>query len=216
MNFKFFVFLMLPLMVAAQPPKPAFRLDLEYKNPSFPNQSLLFGDTIPFFYLQSGKGKFLKIPAPAKFDLAYQLGLVRDKKLKITAEDLLLIQAGWEEWTKFRRTIGFEMQESGLGIKILKQGKGELPSVGQNVRVHYVGTLEDGTKFDSSRDRGEPFEFPLGMGRVIRGWDEGIAKLRKGTTAILLIPAHLGYGARGAGGVIPPNATLYFEVEVLE
>ena len=87
-------------------------------------------------------------------------------------------------------------------------GEGEKPKTTQIVIVHYTGKLENGTKFDSSHDRGKPFEFPLGMGRVIKGWDDGIALLKKGSSAKLVIPSELGYGSRGAGGVIPPNADL--------
>ncbi|MBN1259468.1 MAG: FKBP-type peptidyl-prolyl cis-trans isomerase [Anaerolineae bacterium] len=106
--------------------------------------------------------------------------------------------------------------ESGLQYVDLVVGEGALPKLGDTAVVHYTGWLEDGTKFDSSVDRGVPFEFPLGMGRVIRGWDEGVATMRVGGTRKLTIPPELGYGARGAGGVIPPNATLIFEVQLLE
>ena len=105
---------------------------------------------------------------------------------------------------------------SGLTYLITRKGTGVKPKVGQTVVVHYTGTLTDGTKFDSSRDSGKPFEFPLGAGRVIKGWDEGIGKLHVGDQAILVIPPTLGYGARGAGGVIPPNATLIFIVELVD
>ena len=104
---------------------------------------------------------------------------------------------------------------SGLKVEIIKEGTGPKPQAGQTVSVHYTGTLPDGKKFDSSRDRGEPISFPLGQGRVIRGWDEGIALLNVGTRAKLTIPPDLGYGASGAGGVIPPNATLIFDVELM-
>ncbi len=104
---------------------------------------------------------------------------------------------------------------SGLEIDEIQVGTGASPTVGQKVSVHYVGTLVNGTKFDSSRDRGQPFSFPLGQGRVIKGWDEGVATMKVGGITKLTIPPHLGYGTRGAGGVIPPNATLVFEVELL-
>jgi FKBP-type peptidyl-prolyl cis-trans isomerase FkpA len=95
------------------------------------------------------------------------------------------------------------------------EGTGETAQAGQMVTVHYTGWLENGSKFDSSKDRNDPFRFKLGAGQVIRGWDEGVAGMKIGGTRKLTIPANLGYGARGAGGVIPPNATLIFDVELL-
>lgn len=106
--------------------------------------------------------------------------------------------------------------ESGLIIDDLQSGDGATASAGQTVSVHYTGWLENGSKFDSSKDRQAPFQFKLGAGRVIKGWDEGVAGMQVGGVRKLTIPPHLGYGARGAGGVIPPNATLIFEVELLE
>ena len=105
--------------------------------------------------------------------------------------------------------------DSGLKYKELQAGTGATPKKGQTVVVHYTGTLEDGTKFDSSRDRGQPFSFKLGAGEVIKGWDEGLSTMKVGDRRQLIIPPELGYGARGAGGVIPPNATLIFDVELL-
>ena len=109
-------------------------------------------------------------------------------------------------------------------IKIdIKLGEGDLAVSGKEVLVHYTGWLYDeaapdnkGAKFDSSRDRSDPFDFPLGAGHVIKGWDQGVEGMKVGGQRTLVIPAHLGYGARGAGGVIPPNATLVFDVELLE
>jgi FKBP-type peptidyl-prolyl cis-trans isomerase FkpA len=105
---------------------------------------------------------------------------------------------------------------SGLIIEDLTPGEGVAASSGQRVTVHYTGWLSDGEKFDSSKDRDDPFEFALGAGRVIKGWDEGVEGMKVGGVRKLIIPPALGYGARGAGGVIPPNATLVFEVELLD
>jgi FKBP-type peptidyl-prolyl cis-trans isomerase FkpA len=104
---------------------------------------------------------------------------------------------------------------SGLIIEEVTVGSGAAAAAGQKVKVHYTGWLTNGTKFDSSKDRNDPFVFPLGAGQVIKGWDEGVQGMKVGGKRKLTIPPVLGYGARGAGGVIPPNATLVFEVELL-
>jgi FKBP-type peptidyl-prolyl cis-trans isomerase len=109
---------------------------------------------------------------------------------------------------------------SGLQFEDTVVGSGAVAQAGRTVRVHYTGWLwkdgEKGAKFDSSKDRGQPFHFDLGAGMVIRGWDEGVQGMQEGGTRVLIIPPELGYGARGAGGVIPPNATLCFEVELIK
>src|SRR5947207_8959852 len=106
--------------------------------------------------------------------------------------------------------------DSGLKYEDEKVGTGASPQKGKRVSVHYTGTLTNGSKFDSSRDRGQPFQFVIGVGKVIKGWDEGVMSMKVGGRRKLTIPAQLGYGARGAGNVIPPNATLLFDVELLD
>lgn len=111
---------------------------------------------------------------------------------------------------------GFDKTESGLRYKMIQKGSGKKAENGKTVSVHYTGQLEDGKVFDSSYPRKKPIEFPLGKGHVIEGWDEGIALLQVGDKARFVIPSHLGYGSRGAGGVIPPDATLVFDVELMD
>lgn len=108
-----------------------------------------------------------------------------------------------------------KMLDSGLKYEDLEAGEGVKAEAGMRVTVHYSGWLENGSKFDSSLDRQQPFSFVLGKGQVIKGWDEGVAGMLIGGKRRLTIPSQLGYGSRGAGGVIPPNATLIFEVELL-
>ena len=108
-----------------------------------------------------------------------------------------------------------KMSKQGVEIEVLKEGTGAVAKNGDTVAVHYVGVLENGTKFDSSVDRGIPFEFTLGAGQVIPGWDIGVEGMKIGETRKLIIPSELAYGSRGAGGTIPPNAMLIFQVELL-
>jgi FKBP-type peptidyl-prolyl cis-trans isomerase FkpA len=132
----------------------------------------------------------------------------------------LIVAGAMATSTATAQTIGSTMTtQSGLKITDSKIGTGATPKPGQTCIVHYTGWLYEngakGKKFDSSVDRGQPFEFPVGMHRVIAGWDEGVASMKVGGKRTLIIPPDLGYGARGAGGVIPPNATLIFDVELL-
>ena len=131
----------------------------------------------------------------------------RDKRL---AEEKAAIEAELESLG-----AGFEKTSSGLRYQILQKGDGEKAQKNKTVSVHYKGQLSDGTVFDSSYKRNQPIEFSLGMGQVIRGWDEGIALLKVGDKARFVIPSHLAYGSRGAGGVIPPNANLVFDLELM-
>ena len=112
--------------------------------------------------------------------------------------------------------MAYTTTPSGLQYEDAVVGEGAEATKGKQVAVHYTGWLTDGSKFDSSKDRNDPFQFPLGQRNVIAGWDEGVQGMRIGGTRKLTIPPQLGYGARGAGGVIPPNATLVFEVELLD
>ncbi len=185
-----------------------------YQNEKFEGYCAMFKDGQNVLQL-SKKKKKKEVPFYKDETLENLLKIAGNKKLKLSAVDILFIQESLKDWNIENRKLGHEYTDSGLGIKILKEGTGVFPKKGETVVVHYSGFLEDGKKFDSSFDRDEPFSFPLGQGRVIKGWDEGVAKLKIGSRAILKIPASIGYGARGAGGVIPPNATLYFEIELL-
>ena len=127
----------------------------------------------------------------------------------------LMAEESIEEGTMAEEASNVVTTDSGLQYEVIAEGDGATPQPGNRVFVHYVGTLEDGTKFDSSRDRGRPFDFTIGRGQVIKGWDEGVGMMQVGDRRKLIIPPDLGYGARGAGGVIPPNATLIFDVELL-
>jgi peptidylprolyl isomerase len=130
--------------------------------------------------------------------------------------ELIEIMAGSPEAPTDVTGVELTTTESGLQYYDLQPGTGPSPGPGQTAVVHYTGWLQDGTKFDSSLDRGEPFEFAVGAGQVIPGWDEGVASMQVGGRRQLVIPSDLGYGQQGAGGVIPPDATLIFEVELLE
>jgi len=147
-----------------------------------------------------------KFDAPAEFIKFNNAKEERIKKAKKEAEDALN-----------KLSEGFEKTKSGLRYKIThKSGSGKKPVKGKNVAVHYIGKLADGTIFDNSYGRGEPIEFPIGIGYVIPGWDEGIRLLEEGDKATLVIPSYLAYGESGAGGVIPPNANLIFDVELVK
>ena len=193
------------------------KVDFCYKNDNFPKQCAQFTEKGSHFYINGKKKPLsLTIKADSAELTPYLLSLANNKKLKLKTPAILFIGEALQAWATEKPKIGFEFEESGLGIKILEEGTGELPTVGKKVKVHYSGYLDlaQTKKFDSSVDRGQPFSFPLGAGRVIKGWDEGIAKLKIGTKAILWIPSDMGYGARGSGP-IPPNSTLFFVVEVL-
>lgn len=192
------------------------RPDFCYVDLSFAGYCAAFKDGVPSFTLYTGKkSRIIALEVEPKPKLDYFLKLAQNKSFKLSATDLLFIQEALKVWEVEGRKMGYELTPSGLGIKIIRQGAGPYPQPGEKVSVHYAGYLEDGSKFDSSFDRNEPLTFVLGIGKVIGGWDEGIALLNKGAKAYLKVPPELGYGSRGAGRAIPPNATLIFEVELL-
>jgi peptidylprolyl isomerase len=163
--------------------------------------------------MKVGGKRYLVIPADLALgdqgggDIPPGATLIMEIEMLDVAEPVVMTEVAEEDYTT---------TESGLKYYDLVEGTGETPQAGQTVVVHYTGWLEDGTKFDSSVDRGQPFSFILGMGNVIPGWDEGVATMKVGGKRQLVVPPELGYGEQGAGATIPPNATLIFEVELLE
>jgi len=149
-----------------------------------------------------------------KFDGLKAFNDAREAAVKKQEEAQKAARASFEQLVKEKYPKA-QKTASGLYYLIEKQGAGAQAAAGKTVNVHYTGTLADGTKFDSSLDRGQPISFQLGRGMVIRGWDEGIALFKVGGKGKLIIPSDLGYGSQGAGGVIPPNATLVFDIELV-
>ena len=161
-------------------------------------------------------GKVSDAPAGTEQIETVQQGTVQKETLVAQSASDLMDDSGEEAMAGDTASAeNIVTTDSGLQYVVIEEGDGASPQTGQRVFVHYVGTLEDGTKFDSSRDRGRPFDFKIGQGQVIKGWDEGVGDMKVGDRRKLIIPPELGYGARGAGGVIPPNATLIFDVELL-
>ena len=162
-----------------------------------------------------GKARLI-IPPALGYGAQGAGGVIPPNATLVFDVELVGIQAGSAAAPTVVDAADYITTTSGMKYHDFVVGSGATPTSGQQVLVHYTGWLLNGAKFDSSLDRGEPFAFNIGVGQVIPGWDEGVMSMRVGGKRQLVIPAALGYGARGAGGVIPPNATLVFEVELLE
>lgn len=232
--FSFGLFLIFVLTAHAQvcdcPEIPGFKRDFCYANPLFPKSMAQFKMGATFFYFQSASMKKpIQIGLNEKGKLEYMLEIANNKSLKLKATDILFIQEALGGWASSatdllvksiganKRTaedlakLALQPTNSGLGFQLLQAGKGKQAEAGKKVKVHYRGYLTNGEVFDASFDRGDAFEFTLGRGQVIKGWDEGIAKMKVGDHAVFRIPSALGYGPR-AVGKIPANSELLFEV----
>jgi len=194
-------------------PKANSEADYCYKNSLFPNQCARFSATSDFFYVYNQKRKILKLRVPEN-RTRYLLKIARNKKLKLASSDILFLDKALYEWENRHFTAGFDTTSLGIGLKIMRKGKGTIAEEGKKIRFEYVGKFEDGHIFDSSLEQKIPHEGMLGAGKLIRGLDEGLVGLRVGTKAVLRIPPHLAYGNRSYGK-IPAGATLYYEVFIL-
>lgn len=210
------------------PEQDGFNPEFCFTSKLMANACAQFSSTSTDFYYTNIKGKSVAIALGESTDLNFLFEIAQTKSLKLKAPDMLFIVEALKAWEKKSlenmiekgKTItlekeGYKTLGSGLGIKVTKEGKGPQATKGQKVEVHYRGMLADGTEFDSSFKRGTPFSFQLGAGRVIKGWDEGIAQLKVGSAAWLRIPPNLGYGSRSTGP-IPANSTLYFYVVLVD
>ena len=201
-----------------------------YQDPTLAGKCAMFTEDKGSFYFEDAnrkKKQVVEINLPANMaapSIPYLANLAGDKSLRLTTEDLLFVRDALHNWAQveairnWNATLlneGFTITPSGLAYKVLQPGSGDVAQVGQRVKVHYTGYFTDGKKFDSSRDRMQPFVFPLGKGRVIKGWDEGVAMMRPGSRFLFRLPPNLAYGDRGAPGAIPPNSVLYFDVAFL-
>lgn len=191
------------------------KVDYYHNTATFPGmcaQFTLNSETCDFYPTEKAKQPMV-LPVLNTVNPETLAGLIK-KNPKVSAMDVAFLLGAYEQWSKEKLNIGFTILPSGLGYKIVEEGNGKLPEKNKKVKVHYKGYLTDGTKFDSSFDRNEPIEITLGVGQVIKGWDEGIGLFKVGSKGVLKIPADLGYGNRAAGS-IPPNSTLFFDIEVV-
>lgn len=188
--------------------------DYLFEDAAFGGQQVYFLAKDSLCYYYRGKGKTLALPVLEAATPADVLPVALSNKLK-KAEQALFLLAAYTAWDTIKFNIGMTVLENGLAYRIDNEGTGRAPQAGDKVRVHYKGYLDNGRVFDSSFERNEPIEFILGENRVIQGWEQGIPYFKVGSSGTLRIPPELGYGAQGAGGVIPPGATLFFDIEVL-
>jgi FKBP-type peptidyl-prolyl cis-trans isomerase len=190
-------------------------VDYCFTSPKLPGRCAQFRlNQKTFQYTASARDKKgMEIIVPDTIDMAAMLALTRTNR-KLKTEDVLFVQEALTRWHSAKIDLGYEYTESGLGYKVLREGSGARPKRGDRVTVHYRGKLKDGSVFDSSFERGQPFTANIGVGQLIRGWDEGIPMFREGARVMLRIPPELGYGSRGAG-TIPANSVLYFEIEIV-
>jgi len=196
------------------PEVAGFATDYCFTDSVMAGKAVLFKANTDTFYFVPGTGKkAVKLTHPKTSGLAEVSGLKKEYA-KMTSDDILFLTFALGEWETQKMNIGFITTASGLSYRIDSKGSGKNPEAGKKVKVHYKGYLPDGTKFDSSFDRNQPFEFSLGKGQVIKGWDEGIQLFPVGSKGTLRIPPQLGYGNR-PNGSIPANATLFFDIEVI-
>jgi FKBP-type peptidyl-prolyl cis-trans isomerase len=197
------------------PSDPGMKPDYCYTDAGFAGRCVQFSAASDIcFYFPSAKAKSpLKVKVISEISQA-TLAETAKGNPSLDGMDMAFLVGSFLKWKSAKMDIGFTFLPSGLGYKVIQEGTGKLPESGKKVKVHYKGYLPDGTKFDSSFDRNEPIEITLGVGQVIKGWDEGIGLFKVGSKGVLKIPANLGYGSRGVGS-IPANATLFFDIEVV-
>lgn len=212
-------------------PLPAGEADFCFQDPSFSGYCITFikGNSAFMMENQNQKSKKLKIRMfnipSGNYNLTnYLVGLASDKAQKLNGAEVLFLERALQHkktlediklWNAAACNDGFSITETGLAYKVIEKANGTKPEAGDKVRVHYTGYLTNGRKFDSSYDRNQPFEFTLAKGMVIKGWDEGLQLMNVGSRYLFRIPAELAYGNRAVGNIIPPNATLYFDVVLL-
>lgn len=211
-------------------PVPGETIDFCYTDAEMPDRCAQFTmDGATFQYENPGRKKnpILTLPAPptaAPASATYLTQLAVNKKNKLSTDDIVFIEramerrADWlaiKNWNEAQINQGFTITPSGLAYKVLTEGNGLQAFKGKRVSVHYTGYLLDGKKFDSSRDRGKEFQFTLGAGQVIKGWDEGVAMMKVGSRYLFRLPPDLAYGDRGFPGAIPAKSTLFFDVQLI-